>query len=707
MPRFPFFAPSLILAVLSVPSLAPAQQPSAPRVRPASAPSAPAPSSSAPAPSSSAPAAPSAPGGTAAPGSSGGSTPASGATTAPSLDRGALLEPSPSASPPPPAPPASSSSSATTAPMTSSGTAAGTTNPPASASASGALPVIETRDSGRRVDASIGADPKDVYAEDWWVHSRPTIELHGYFRVRAELFHGFTLGRTEEPAALWPQPLDNTSGSRRVLGCGDATQTCEDKSQAGANMRFRINPEFHLSDNLRILSQVDMFDNLTLGSTPAGYLPGNPGSDPYTPISGVANTQAPPTAGQNSLKNSIVAKRAWGEYATPVGQLRFGRMPSHWGLGILENSGDTYDSDWHSTVDRIMFTTGIKSLDLYVSGAWDFPSEGASSALLQSTFGGQPYDLAQLDDVNQYTAMVVRRRNPELAKLDLARGDVVVNGGAYFAYRDQLLANPTDSPISATDPSNLAYVLNRRKLRQYTPDLWLQILYRKFRFEAEGVMVAGAADTLGDLSGAGPFKIRQFGVATQTEYKAMEDRLRLQFGFGWSSGDAGLVPELNRTGTLTPARTTLPSRIAGDNTYKEFRFHPDYRIDLILNRNILGRVQGEYYFRPSVDYDFTRNAEGQKLGGGAALIWTRASEFVQTPGHKTDLGAELDFSVYYQSKDGALNDNPDKMGGFFTMLQYGVLFPLGGLSHLSTENPGGVPDTSTAHTLRWFIGILY
>ena len=48
------------------------------------------------------------------------------------------------------------------------------------------------------------------------------------------------------------------------------------------------------------------------------------------------------------------------------------------------------------------------------------------------------------------------------------------------------------------------------------------------------------------------------------------------------------------------------------------------------------------------------------------------------------------------------------MGGFFTMLQYGVLFPFGGLSHLPSENPAGaVPDTSTTHMVRWFIEVLY
>jgi uncharacterized protein (TIGR04551 family) len=487
---------------------------------------------------------------------------------------------------------------------------------------------------------------------------------------------------------------------------------CDDKSQAGANMRFRINPELHISDNLRVISQIDMLDNLTLGSTPAGFNGSKTSTptSPYTPIGAFATTQVPPTAGLNSFQNSVNIKRAWGEYATPLGQLRFGRMPSHWGLGILENSGDTYDSDYQSTVDRIMFTTGFKSLDLYISAAWDFPNEGPQSATVESTTGGQPYDLAQLDDVNQYTGMITRRRNPELAKLDLIRGDVVLNGGVYFQWRDQYIA--IENPPLGTTSANLQSVVQpyvRRGLKLYTPDVWFQLLYKKFRFEAEGVMQAGSMISANANGGGDNVDFLSFGLATQTEWRAVEDRLRLQFGFGAASGDSGLYPDQStRTSSLSPSRNTgtiLSRRVVGNSTYSEFRFHPDYRIDLILHREILTRVQGEYYFRPSVEYDFTRNAEGQKLGGGAAIIWSRASEFVQTPGHKRDLGIELNLGVYYQSKDGSLNDNPDKMGGFFTSLQYGVLFPLGGLGYQANET--FTPDTSAAHAVRWFIGILF
>src|SRR5262249_8470321 len=50
-----------------------------------------------------------------------------------------------------------------------------------------------------------------AFAEDWWSHARPVLELHGYLRVRAELFHHFSLGRVDLPAdAMWPRPADDS-----------------------------------------------------------------------------------------------------------------------------------------------------------------------------------------------------------------------------------------------------------------------------------------------------------------------------------------------------------------------------------------------------------------------------------------------------------------------------------------------------------------
>ena len=57
---------------------------------------------------------------------------------------------------------------------------------------------------------------------------------------------------------------------------------------------------------------------------------------------------------------------------------------------MFVNSGDTIDSDWQSTSDRIMFVTGIKPLDLYFGGLWDFPNSGPTNASPYDVYGGSP-----------------------------------------------------------------------------------------------------------------------------------------------------------------------------------------------------------------------------------------------------------------------------------------------------------------------------
>jgi uncharacterized protein (TIGR04551 family) len=408
---------------------------------------------------------------------------------------------------------------------------------------------------------------------------------------------------------------------------------------------------------------------------------------------------------------------------TPVGQLRFGRMPAQWGLGILENAGDGIDSDYQTTLDRIMFVTGIKPLDLYFGGMWDFVSTGPTNTDAYTIYGGQPYNVCNLCNVNEWAAFVAHRTNPEIQRLDLARGDVVVNGGVYALFRSQDLDVQTTNPYTTppqtpqsldVNPPILNNGLESRQAWSITPDLWLQMMWRKLRVEAEALTIQGAiggAHTTGlAATPDSTVNIRQWAVASQVEFKAIEDKLDLQFGFGWASGDPWAFSTSasgTSQGALSPG-PALPQEFNNTGPISTFRFHPDYRVDLIFFRNILTRVEGAYYFRPSVDYDFLRHPNGEKFGGGAAVIWSRASEFVQTPGHRRDLGVELDLQLYYQSKDGSLNDDPNKLGGFYTSLQYGVFFPLAGLDYLPSE-AGTLSNASlaTAQMIHLILGIAF
>jgi len=590
--------------------------------------------------------------------------------------------------------------------------------------------------------------PQEVFSDDWWGKARPVIELHGYFRTRAQLFQDLFLGRHSsslqgtdpEGQYLANIPVDQSytqlnGTSHNAVACGPAqqpnglpTQNCYDKTESSANVRLRLDPEIDISDNLRIQTEIFALDNLVLGSTPNAFAmqPGSSttatmasnstgyvsaGYNRFAPLSFLSTSQGPPTAGVNATTNSINVQRVWAEYNTPLGQLRFGRMPGNWGLGMVENSGDGIDSDYQTTLDRIMFVTGLKSMDLYFGGAWDFVSTGPTNGTAFDVYGGQPYNTCNLCNVNEWAAFVAHRTNPEIQRLKLSRGDLVLNGGLYTTFRSQYLdvasgQTPYTNNYAATNNG-----LEPSRAWAITPDLWVQALWRKFRFEAEAASIQGQIGYSSlNTNMFNPVNLRSYGVVTQTEFRAVEDKLDLQFGFGWASGDAYANNANN--GALSPSPTGLQSEFANANNQvadiSTFRFHPDYHVDLLFFRNILQQIEGAYYFRPSVDYDFLRHADGEKLGGGGAVIWSRASEFVQAPGHKRDLGVELDLQLYYQSKDGSLNDDPSKIGGFFAMLQYGVFFPLAGLNYLPGE-PSSIPDSSlsAAQILRLFLGVVY
>jgi uncharacterized protein (TIGR04551 family) len=599
----------------------------------------------------------------------------------------------------------------------------------------------EERPDARREGGSVTLE--DIFAEDWWSHARPIFEFHGYFRTRAHLFHNFALGRRDAPdQSLYPQPPDNQyqsvtgnmlgnsfgpilctsdeSDSGTIVQDGSNLRGCQSKTQAGANLRFRLNPQIHVSDNLRINSQVDILDNVVFGSTPEGYEL-RPSDSGYVvaPRSGyVANgyldsTQSPPASGLNGLEDSIRVKRAWAEYTTPLGEIRFGRMPNHWGLGMVYNSGDGHDDDAQSTVDRLMIASGIKLLDLVIAGMWDFPNEGATYRAPYA--GSEMYDRGQLDDVSQYGLIIMRSKSPELSKLELSRGNLVLNTGLYLNYRDQLLANDgpgTNANVPDASATALAGGYSRRGASIWLPDVWLQLLYKKLRVEAEVAAVIGSVESTSDEdNNSQDFatneqterKLRQYGFAFELQQKLVEDRLRLNFKSGWASGDPDAF-DPDTAGNLIPGSAEAQ---VNDDTISTFRFHPSYRVDSILNRYILQRIQGTYYFNPSLDYDFTREPNGQRIGGGINVVWTRASEFVQTPGHATDLGLELGGSLYFQSKDGALNDDLSRPGGFFAQMQYSVLFPLDGLGYQAATEQQVSVDTSAAQLLRLYLGVLF
>src|SRR5688500_3904943 len=147
---------------------------------------------------------------------------------------------------------------------------------------------------------------------------------------------------------LWRRAGYGSAGGR-LADTDPPVDDCDTETLGFANMRLRLMPTVNVSDTLKVHAWIDVFDNMVLGSTPDGYVL-EPASSfararsPFVPIEGFTTTAVPPTHLRNSLGDSIVARRAWAEVTNrDLGQLRFGRMGSDWGLGILANGGEGLD----------------------------------------------------------------------------------------------------------------------------------------------------------------------------------------------------------------------------------------------------------------------------------------------------------------------------------------------------------------------------
>lgn len=591
-------------------------------------------------------------------------------------------------------------------------------------------------ESQSRLDAS-GPDSDPTIAR--WTTPQTVLDLHGYFRFRGEFQENFFFGRVSGQdeasgapgSVILPFRLFRPAEDEAMVCGSDGDARCNQHANAFANMRLRLEPSIHLSDDVRVRMQFDVFDNMVLGSTPNSLAYGpyqntNRIVDPYyryerttmAPLDTASTTLLAPQAGVNSLQDSIQVRRAWAEVRNrTLGELRFGRMGSHWGLGMLANGGQGIDSDYQTDVDRIMLITRLAGITLF--GAWDFASEGL---LYQerADVGGLAFDRSRLDDTDQFVFGAAFRATDEERDAALQRGDAVFNVGAYFVYRSQNLTSAgTTSPLGLcvvcnSDAEEDAYryadpVFVRRGAAVYVPDIWIQFLYENLRLEVEAAMVLGSIDNLSNVAyepgESGPAaNLLQFGIAFEGEYHLLNNQLGIYFNAGYASGDPD-QEGLSQMGGLQPQ---LPAGPDGrqDTTYSTFAFHPNYRVDLIFWRTVLRQISGAYYFRPGLSYDFIRNSFGQLLGARADVIWSRASEPIQAWGNADDLAVEINVSAYYRSEDG-----PDILDGFFAMAQWGMAFPLDGVKWL----PGSAEDNSdgngvplgNAQTFRLVLGVQY
>jgi uncharacterized protein (TIGR04551 family) len=518
-------------------------------------------------------------------------------------------------------------------------------------------------------------------------------QLNGYIRFRAYLFHDLNLGIYPGPLGPnSPFPIPYTefgstgmanSATNNPANCAARSKSnCQVNDITSADMRMRLEPTVNVTEQVRVKAQIDVFDNLVLGSTPQGYYintSGSAGGAAAAPIYGTnlafnSTSQNAPIAGFNSVNGSINAKRAWAEVRTPFGELRFGRMPNHWGTGMLFNNGDCLDCDFGQNVDRVMFAT--KLWGHFIAFMWDWVATGPTTQIIGPQSGqGVFYNADMLQNVSQWALALGRQDRPEELKEKLDQGRIVFNYGGNFLYRQQAWDQTGPLSPSGNTDGQLQTGIHERDAKEGVFDIWLRLNWRKLHLEAEGAFIVGNIGNLTDVYGTnyrGGTDILSGGLVAKADYKLLRDALRLYLEVGYASGDDSedLNGNVNfKTAIIQPFNPNGQGGHIG-----RFYFDPDYHVDLILFRRILGTVYNATYFKPGISYDIIDN-----FGARLDLMYALANNPVATPGNSLNLGLEIDAQLMYKNEE----------EGFYAGLVYGVLFPFSALT-LPTSIYGSV-----------------
>ncbi|MEO8700617.1 MAG: alpha/beta fold hydrolase [Kofleriaceae bacterium] len=455
------------------------------------------------------------------------------------------------------------------------------------------------------------------------------VVIHGALRVRDAQLYNLDLDRGLDARGqpVFPVPL---GGGQRI---------------DSLDLRARTDLAFYARGvGVAVKARIDWLDNVALGGDPD-----------------LGNGSPATSSGQRPT--AVVIKRAWGEALTPFGTLAIGRMGAHFGLGINAHGGDCEDCDGGNAADRAAFVAPIAGHLL--AFAYDI---AASGPFTQSRDGTRALALEPTDRAAGPTVAVLKIHSPAALARRADAGLASIEYGLYVTRRTQDRDVPASYLPTATTTALSSNDLVARGFSTTVTGGWLRATNRAFRLEAELVYAHANLEQPSLIPGAEittPVTSDQLGLAIESDVTLGRGKLGIDGGY--ASGDSapgfGAFPKFGdaapQPGSFDGAQANPP----GDTTVDNFRFHPDYHIDQILFREIIGTITDAVYLRPHARIGLLAAGPG-RLEFGAALVASWAVEAASTPSGQKALGIELDPELRYATAD-----------GFAATLTYGVLFP--------------------------------
>lgn len=509
---------------------------------------------------------------------------------------------------------------------------------------------------------SLATDFSD-YGKDLLPREKAAIEVNGGLRLRGEGLYNLDLDRGTTPSG------------QGLFTVSRADPRAQWLTHAEGRLRTDISA-FAPGGGVALKLRLDVFDGLVLGGSP------ELGTAGQTTTPGASSGQRP--------LDVVRIRRAYAEALTPVGLLVAGRMGGHFGLGILSNGGDCDDCDRGDASDRVAFVTPL--LGHIFALAYDFSATGPTAP----NHGGRLVDIDPTDDVRTATFAVLRYRDDFARARRAAAGKSTLEYGALISHRRQDNDVPAWYVGSDDEVSREPAQRVHRGFRALAADAWARWTGPGWRIEGELAVLLASAEQGSLVPGLllrQPISSTQLGGALQSEFGAEDAPYRVGVDFGFASGDPapgfGAFPRdgvVGVPGELDAPQLALPR----DSRIDNFRFHPDYRVDRILFRELIGTVTDAMYLRPHASLRLL-DLPTSRLTASIAVVGSRALHASSTPGGRTPLGIEIDPTLTWESND-----------GFRAVLDHALLFPLAGL-----DNPAQGRTAQPAQLLRLRLHYLF
>ena len=499
-------------------------------------------------------------------------------------------------------------------------------------------------------------------------------ELYGFLSLNHRLSYNLTLNGNN-PYLSTTALKDTVEKDGKIIGLDEKTR---ENTLSWATLQLHLGPVINIAETMEIHSQISLFANNNLGTNNVF---------PDTIQNGILRDS------QQSISSAIAFEGLWGIVSTPIGELKFGRMPFNWGLGILYNDGNSVtDYSQGDYIDRIQLTVPLGNFKIIP--AFDFASEG-----IMQKYHDYYIDASQKDDAWQLSARILSTEDDPILKQEkIERGNAVTEFGAMIIYSwktDSISTFDTDkntmsntSDLIVDNSKNYSFRTQNAKI--WKLDGWSEFNYKKLTIRGELAFISGTiGKTIKEDKSSEEVKTQMVGFALETQYKFVPNKIHLSLLAGFATPDD--AKHVQSDAWQLPGNAINSKTGEIDNSVDNFRFNKNYNINSLIWNDILGKFTAGYYTSLKLDYFFS-----QKIKSSVGFTFSGAFKAENTIGWGgTTLAIEPFIGTEYKSKT-----------GFLAGIKYQIAFPYDGLKKRDATTDE-IIDASTVHMLHSYLGFVF